>query len=587
VYNSDKIGLNYHFGGIVTSTTALEEEYFQVYQLYKQTLEFAQQNRQALPAELTSNLTQIYNSLVRMGSMVKRDREEHANIVALTEISQVVNSSLEINEVLRIVMDTIIRLTRAERGFLMLRNEQGEFKIRTARNWEQESIDSLEAAISSSVVNRVVSDGQPVLTTNAQEDPRFSNSQSIMMHNLRSILCVPLRVKGEITGVIYTDNRFASGIFSESNRNLLTTFADQAAIALENARLFESVRLTLIEVTGLKNLMDNVFASIASGVITTDMHDQILLCNQAARSIIGSLQRDLAGDKIQQVCELEQNGSEFDRLFENISQVRKNGSQIVGLELNPVLKERGTVNLSFNLSPLKGAGQDMQGVAIVMNDLTETKRLEGQRRLFERMVSPAVINQLNPDQLQLGGKRSKITVLFADVRGFTKFSERLSPEELVEILNVHLAAVADSILAHAGTIDKFMGDAVMAWYNAPIPQPDHAMRAMRSAIEVRNNLIEIQSRMPAEAQLSFGMGIHYGDAVLGLVGTERRMEYTAIGDSVNTAKRIQENCSAGQILISSDVYELVKSQVAVQPVDPLSVKGKSRPLAVYELLSVS
>lgn len=570
----------------MTAPAQLEEEYFQVYQLYKHTLEIAQQNRQSLPAELNTNMTQIYNGLVRMGTMVKRDQEEHANIVALTEISQVVNSSLEINEVLRIVMDTIIRLTKAERGFLMLRNEQAEFIIRIARNWEQESIDSLEAAISSSVVNRVVADGQPVLTTNAQEDPRFSNSQSIMMHNLRSILCVPLRVKGEITGVIYTDNRFASGIFSESDRNLLLTFADQAAIALENARLFESVRMTLKEVTELKNLMDNVFASIASGVITTDMQDQVLLCNQAARSIIGSIQRDLAGNNIQEVCNFEQNGSEFNRLFENISQVRNKGSQIVGLELNPILVDRGAVNLSFNLSPLKGEGQDMQGVAIVMNDLTETKQLEAQRRLFERMVSPAVINQLNPDQLQLGGKRSNITVLFADVRGFTKFSEQLSPEELVEILNVHLATVADAILAHTGTIDKFMGDAVMAWYNAPIPQPDHALRAMRTAMDVRKNLLEIQSRMPSEAKLSFGIGIHYGEAVLGLVGTERRLEYTAIGDSVNTAKRIQENCAAGQILISKNVYELVKDQVDVRPVDPLVVKGKSQPLEAFELLGV-
>jgi len=570
----------------VTQDTPLEEEYFQVYQLHKQTLEFAQRNRQMIPEELTSNLTKIYNSLVRMGNMVKRDQEEHANIIALTEISQVVNSSLEINEVLRIVMDTIIRLTNAERGFLMLRNDKGEFEIRIARNWEQESIDSLESAISSSVVDRVVSDGQPVLTTNAQEDPRFSNSQSIMMHNLRSILCVPLKVKGEITGVIYTDNRFASGIFSESDRNLLMTFADQAAIALENARLFESVRLTLVEVTELKNLMDNVFASIASGVITTDMENQILLCNQAAGRIIGNIHSSFMGQKLEDVSQYEQSGKEFERLFATVKSVRQNGSQVVGLELSPIIIDRGQVNLSFNLSPLKSAEEGMQGVAIVMNDLTETKRLEAQRRLFERMVSPAVIDQLNPDQLQLGGKRTQITVLFADVRGFTKFSENLPPEELVEILNVHMAAAADGILAYEGTIDKFMGDAIMAWYNAPIPQPDHALRAMHSALEVRKNLTEVQSRMPAEAQLSFGVGIHFGEAVLGLVGTERRLEYTAIGDSVNTAKRIQENSGGGQILISSSVYELVKGQVDVRQVDPISVKGKSQPLEVYELLGL-
>ncbi len=153
------------------STNPLEQEFTLVNQLFRQTLEFAQRNRANLPAELTTNLTQVYNSLTKIGQLVKREIEKQANLVALTEVSQVVNSSLDINEVLRIVMDTIVRLTRAERGFLMLRDEKGEFSIRIARNWEQESIDSLEAAISSSVINRVVADGQSVLTTNAQEDP--------------------------------------------------------------------------------------------------------------------------------------------------------------------------------------------------------------------------------------------------------------------------------------------------------------------------------------------------------------------------------------------------------------------------------
>ncbi len=564
----------------------LEQDYSQVSQLFRQALEFAQRNRSSLPEELTANLTQVFNGMTRLGQVIKKEIEKQANLVALTEISQVVNSSLEINEVLRIVMDTIVRLTRAERGFLMLRDEKGDFKIRIARNWEQESIDSLEAAISRSVINRVVSDGQPVLTTNAQEDPRFSNSQSIMMHNLRSILCVPLKVKGELTGVIYTDNRFASGIFTEADRELLATFSDQAAIALENARLFESVRRTLAEVTELKNLMDNVFASIASGVITTNMADKITLCNLSARNILGELQRDLTGRSLHDILVFNQDEPESAILHNYIHSVQQTGQQIIGVEVNSMLPQKGMVNLSFNLSPLRNASQDLQGVAIVINDLTENKRLEAQRRLFERMVSPAVINQLDPNQLQLGGKRSDITVLFADVRGFTRFSERLAPEELVGILNVHLAAVADAILEHSGTIDKFLGDAVMAWYNAPIPQPDHAFQAILSALAIRSNLQKIQSRMPAEAQLSFGVGIHYGEAVLGLVGTEKRLEYTAIGDSVNTAKRIQENCGPGQIFLSRQTYEMVADQVQARPVEPLIVKGKSQPLDVYELVGL-
>ena len=160
------------------------------------------------------------------------------NMLALVEIGQVVNSSLELNQVLRIVMDTIVRLTRAERGFLMLRNPSGRLEIRTARNWEQEFIDSPEFAISRTVADRVSTSGEPVLTTNAQEDPRFGAQQSVVAYNLRSILCVPLIVKSDIIGVIYTDNRIRSGIFSENERDLLAAFANQAAVAIENARLF-------------------------------------------------------------------------------------------------------------------------------------------------------------------------------------------------------------------------------------------------------------------------------------------------------------------------------------------------------------
>jgi PAS domain S-box-containing protein len=513
--------------------------------------------------------------------MVTADRNS-----ALNDVIQAINSTLDLDEVLRIVMDTIIRLMNAERGFLMLRNENGEFINRIARNWEQESIDQSEFAISRTIIDRVVSDGQPVITTNAQEDPRFGGHESIIIHNLRSILCVPLQVKGELTGVIYVDNRIRTGIFSESERDLLATFANHAAVALENARLFESVRRTLEEVTALKNLMDNVFASIASGVITTDINHKISLCNRAAQSILGELNQSLAGKTLEEVFTINDHISTVEEIFQEIETVKNTDKHIVGHEINFYSPSRGELSLIVNLSPLKDASSITQGVALVVDDLTEKKRLEGQRRLFERMVSPAVINQLNPDQLQLGGKRGQITALFADIRGFTRFSELLSPEELVAILNRYLAAAADSILAQEGTIDKFMGDAIMAWFNAPIPQPDHALRAVRAALGVRAAVQRLTQELPPQHHLHFGAGIHYGEAVLGLVGTEKRLEYTAIGDSVNTAKRIQENSSAGQILISETAYRLVAESVIVHEVEPILAKGKREPVVVYEVIGL-
>jgi len=203
------------------------------------------------------------------------------------------------------------------------------------------------------------------------------------------------------------------------------------------------------------------------------------------------------------------------------------------------------------------------------------------------MVSPAVIHQLDPDSLSLVGRRTDITVLFADIRGFTSFSEQHSPEKLVSILNRYLAAAAEAVLDQEGTVDKFLGDAVMAWFNAPIPQADHTLRAVRAAVTLRDAVLRLHAELPPEDKLSFGVGIHYGDAVLGLIGTEKRLEYTAIGDSVNTAKRLQENAWHNQIVISQTAYERVRDYLRVLPMDPLQVKGKRDPIPVYEILGFS
>jgi PAS domain S-box-containing protein len=564
-----------------TVTDSLDKQITRLSELTASIHETLTSSAVPLPPSAQHGLNQLSSTLSAIGRQVSQSSEEKSSLLALANISQVINSSLDPDEVLRIVMDTIIRLTRAERGFLMLRDLHGELVTTIARNWEQESLDPSEFEISRTIINRVANEGQPVLTTNASEDPRFGGQESIIAFNLRSILCVPLKVKDVLTGVIYADNRVRTGLFSEADRDLLNAFANQAAVAIENARLFESVKRTLAEVTELKNLMDNVFSSIASGVITADFEDKITLMNKAAESILGYQAINLVGKPIHEMLQ---------PLSESISShmltVRRNDRAVIGLEAAPELPSRGRIDLRFNLSPLKDAAQDTQGVAIVLDDLTEQKKLEAQRRLFEKMVSPKVIEQLDPDELALGGKRSEITTLFADIRGFTTYSEKLPPEELVSVLNKYLKASADAVLEHEGTIDKFMGDAVMAWFNAPIPQPDHTLRAVKAAIGIRDGIAALHRVLPPDAQLSFGVGIHFGDAVLGLVGTEQRIDYTAIGDSVNTAKRIQENTGPGQIYISEPAYREVHEHVRVRPVPELNAKGKTEPLKVFEVVEL-
>ncbi|RPI94540.1 MAG: adenylate/guanylate cyclase domain-containing protein [Chloroflexi bacterium] len=536
---------------------------------------------ESIPEGIASGLKDLENSLENVSEVLIPFEQRFSHLQALAGIGQVVNSTLEVDAVLQIVMDTIVRLTGAERGFLMLRDERGEMVTRIARNWEHESINQNEFAISRTIVERVISSGEAVLTTNAQEDPRFGGHESIIAFNLRSILCVPLSVKSVLIGVIYTDNRIRTGIFTESERDLLLDFANQAAVAIENARLFTSLKRTLEEVTELKNLMDDIFASIVSGVITADVRDQITLCNRAASSILGHASAEIVGRPLEEIMPAFAKD-----ILPHMESVRKTEQPIVGLEFSQNLPERGNVDWRFNLSPLKDADQKTEGVAIVLDDMTERKKLEAQRGLLRRMVSPAILDQIDPNSLQIGGKKVYMTVLFADIRGFTAYSERQSPEELVAVLNCYLAAAADAVLAHEGTVDKFLGDAVMAWYNAPVPQPDHTLRAIKSALAIRDAVAALHTQMPRESHLDFGVGIHYGEAVLGWIGTEKRLEYTAIGDSINTSKRIQENSAKNQILISREAYERVKDEIDAKPFVPLSVKGKTQPLEVYEVVGL-
>ncbi len=535
-------------------------------------------SRLRFPKTAIEELRNLETTLPKISVKIEAFQKEHGNMLALANIGQVINSSLELDEVLRIVMDNIVRLTKAERGFLMLRDNSGEMVIRMGRNWEMESINPSELTVSRSIVAKVISSGESIVTTNAQEDNRFVGQESIVAFNLRSILCVPLKVKNELIGVIYADNRIRAGIFADSEKDLLAAFANQAAVAIENARLFSSLKHTLEEVTGLKNLMESVFASIASGVITADIEDQVTLANRAAQNIIGHGTPEIIGHHLNEVL-----ASVAKEIAPHLMEVRATDKPVTDLEVSHHLPSRGNVDWRLNFSPLKDSAQKTQGVAIVLDDLTERKKLEAQRRLFERMVSPAVIEQLDPNSLQLGGKRMNITVLFADIRGFTSYSEKLSPEKLVFTLNRYLAAMADAVLSQEGTIDKFMGDAIMAWFNAPIQQEDHTLRAIKAALALRAAVEELYKVLPEEEHLSFGAGIHFGDAVLGLIGTEKRLEYTAISDNVNVAKRIQENSGKNQILISKEAYERVINEVKVIPHTEMNLKGKTHPIGVFEV----
>jgi len=208
--------------------------------------------------------------------------------------------------------------------------------------------------------------------------------------------------------------------------------------------------------------------------------------------------------------------------------------------------------------------------------------------VFGKYVAPQIVGKILEEGekgLNLGGARRDITVLFVDIRGFTPLSEAAEPEEVVSILNDYLTLCAKSIFDYGGTLDKYIGDAAMALYNAPLDLDNHQLRAVQTAWAMKSGAEPLQKRLEQRFGkiVQFGVGIHTGSAIVGNIGADFRMDFTAIGDTVNTAARIEANSKGGQILISQEVYDHVKDYVEVTDIGPIQVKGKAHALQVYQV----
>lgn len=225
---------------------------------------------------------------------------------------------------------------------------------------------------------------------------------------------------------------------------------------------------------------------------------------------------------------------------------------------------------------------------LVQGYLTEILKKRKIVSAFKKYVAPQVVDEISKQgefNIVLGGENRHIAVLFVDIRGFTPMSEGLEPEQVVEILNEYLALTTQAIFKNGGTLDKFIGDATMAVFNAPFDLDDYIYRAVCTARDIAAGSEALKEKLLERygKTVSFGIGVNCGNAVVGNIGCDFRMDYTAIGDTVNTAARLESNAKRGQILISQDVYEAVKDRVEVTEVGVIPLKGKSNDVFVYQL----
>jgi len=522
-------------------------------------------------------------------NILKRERNE---LETLYDIARVLNSTLEFDQVLRLVMEQVIQFVNAERGFLALINPMtNELDFTIALDKQGQTIDRSAYRNSRGTVIRVVKTREPILTDDAQIDDAFKEQESIMAYGIRSIMCAPLVVRDHCIGAVYVDSRINANLFGPKHRDLLLAFCHQAAIAIDNARLFADLTRTIRQVNEDKQYMDNIFASIANGVITTDSSGIVTTFNGAAaktlrmdpKSAIGRHHRDVFAARPQVgISELLQN-----------ARVQHEHGTMVTNSVDCDIPGAGEVNLNLYVSALLDTQNNHIGIALVIDDRTELKRSEAQakqvRRIFERYVHPNVVQQLikDPMALNLGGETKEISVVFADIRGYTRLSESMAPEEMMNLLNSYLGIMVEEIWHQEGTLTAFIGDALMAIFNAPLLQEDHALRAVRAAWNMRRAVQKYQQDHPQEIPLAFGFGVNTGLGVVGNLGSTGRLQnYTAIGDVVNVAARLQSNASDNNILLNHATFLQVRQYVMASHLAALQVKNKSAPLEVWSLLGL-
>jgi PAS domain S-box-containing protein len=459
--------------------------------------------------------------------------------------------------------------------------------------------DGVAAAIhldaASAVARALTLTDKPLLQYDVDRLPQYADTSKetlAALQRLHGEVFLPIRSRGALIGLWVIGARWSGDRYNATDLALLETLAGQSAVALENARLLTDLRDQMTRMGSMRDYLDSTLASIATGVIALDPDGKINNLNRAAETIFQVSSMKCLGRKYTDVLP-PMDGAELPIL---LARLWASQSQRIVRDVVTRVDGRGEVHLTLHLSGIWRA-QQMVGVALMIEDLTAQAKLEIERRAqeeetqrvratFEHYVAPAVVDGLlaDPKRITLGGERQLLTVLFADIHGFTKLSEALVPEHLVEVLNGYLSLAYQAVLRYEGTLDKFLGDGVMAIFNAPLPQSDHAWRAARAALALQREVAAYVLKLPPPQRLTFRVGLHTGEAVVGNIGAHELMNYTAVGDTVNIAKRLQESAENSQILISRSTYSLIENKVVVRPREKMTIRGREAPVEVFELV---
>ncbi|MGJ3241085.1 MAG: GAF domain-containing protein [Anaerolineae bacterium] len=548
--------------------------------------EILKQRGMNLPPMVLTALKSVQADLRKIESTIVDEQTELGQLRALADMSAGITTSLDIDNILEETMDIVIALTRAERGYILLLQEDDSFHFRVIRDSTLKPGEQVtkEPEISTTVLQHVVNTGEPLLADNAFQDERFQGGASVVGFSLRSVLCAPLMYKDALIGLVYVDNRLQSAIFTEREKQMLMAFANTAAVALTNARYYAEIKRTLQQLEQVQELMENVFESIGSGLIATNADDVITTFNHAAQEILAWQAQQALGAPLQNVL------SRITTSLEDELQEIRNAEESHAFDAEIPRPDGGRVAVSLKMSPLRDSEDTVRGVAIVMDDVTDKREREQQLRVMKTYLPPEMVDQIHEiSQLDLGGVRREVTCLFVEVRPLASMKNN-APKEIMDILNEYLGIAADCVTETGGVVDKFMGNELMALWNTQLNKVEnHAEKAIECALLMRERFHALYRTIGlADDTRWYRIGMHTGDATLGNVGSTNRRDFTAIGDTINLSKRLEENTTAGQIILSEDTRQQLNrsgdaSRFRFAESPAILGKGKSTATQVYEV----
>ena len=330
----------------------------------------------------------------------------------------------------------------------------------------------------------------------------------------------------------------------------------------------------------LQDFNESILQSMTSGLLVADKDShRILKVNRAMERLSGISAAAMLGKTVEEVF-AGWSGLPLEAFAE---QIARHGS--ITLHKHRVLTAHGHVHYhSIRGEVFYNQRGENRGVLVLVDDISETEIL---RDTFSRFLSQQVMEQilLDTDLRSLRSTRRDVTVLFADIRNFTAFAEQHPPEQVVDVLNDYFDMMVHVLFAYQGTLDKYLGDGLLALFGTPLAQPDHPQRAVRAAIEIQRATVRLNATRQRHGQptLHIGIGINNGEAIVGNIGSEKRMEYTVIGDMVNVAQRLQAQARGGEILIGASTLPHVQPMVTVYDTVETRIRGRRQPVRAHRI----